>query len=168
MPFIGHTAMTIMTSLVKRRGLAVLLCLAAVGHIGLPQASHADTPKPRITIASVGRLQLNGNGATVDMMLDVRNPTSIDLTLTALTFHCDFDQAAQAQGKSTATVMVPSNDHALVPVRLTVGNDGLNGLVTLLASGARSVNYKLDGVATIGPMMLDVPFTQSGKIGLPH
>ncbi len=157
-----------MTSLLKRHGLAVLLSIAALGSIAFSAPGLADTPKPRITIASVGRLQLNGNGATVDMTLDVHNPTAIDLTLTALTFRCDFEQAARAQGKSTATVMVPSNDHALVPVRLTVGNDGLNGLVTLLASGARSVTYKLDGVATIGPMMLDVPFTQSGKISLPH
>jgi LEA14-like dessication related protein len=160
--------MTQLISVLKRHGLAVLLVIAAIGQVMLPAAGYADTPRPRITIASVGRLQLNGNGATVDMMLDVRNPTSIDLTLTMLKFHCDFDQAAQAQGKSTATVMVPSNDHALVPVRLTVGNDGLAGLVNLLASGAHSVNYKLDGVATIGPMMLDVPFTQTGKIGLPH
>jgi LEA14-like dessication related protein len=144
--------------------LALVMSLAGTA----AAASPAQPGQPRITIASVGRLQLNGNGATVDMTLDVHNPTAIDLTLTALTFRCDFEQAARAQGKSTATVMVPSNDHALVPVRLTVGNDGLNGLVTLLASGARSVTYKLDGVATIGPMMLDVPFTQSGKIALPH
>ena len=160
--------MTLLTSLFKRRGWSALILIVALGNVLLPSPGYADAQKPRITIASVGRLQLNGNGATVDMMLDVRNPTSVDLTLTALTFHCDFEQAAQAQGKSTATVMVPSNDHALVPVRLTVGNDGLSGLVNLLASGAHSVNYKLDGVATIGPMMLDVPFTQTGKIGLPH
>ncbi len=131
-------------------------------------STFAATEQPRVSLARVDRIEMGNQGATLDVMLDVRNPTGVDLSLNSLKFQCDFDQVGRTTGSSTHAVNVPSNDHALVPVKLLVGNDSLMALINLMATGSRSVGYRLNGTAEIGPMMLDVPFSQSGRISLPH
>ena len=152
----------ILRVLVKR--IALSLTFAVM----LAASAMAATEPPRVSIARVDHIQMNNQGATLDVMLDVRNPTGVDLSLNSLTFQCDFDQVGRTTGSSTKPVTVPSNDHALVPVKLSVGNDSLMALINLIATGSHSVGYRLNGTAEIGPMLLDVPFTQRGRINLPH
>jgi LEA14-like dessication related protein len=150
------------------RALFQRIALSAAFALMLAASAMAATEPPRVSIARVDHIQMNNQGATLDVMLDVRNPTGVDLSLNSLTFQCDFDQVGRTTGSSTKPVNVPSNAHALVPVKLLVGNDSLMALINLIATGSRSVGYKLNGTAEIGPMMLDVPFTQRGRINLPH
>jgi len=162
-PLLHNSGARISRAMLACLALLVMLCAGPVAN-----AFTAGITQPRITIASVGKLEFRNSGATLDVMLDVKNPTGIDLALNSLRFQCVFNNLARADGKSTGAVMVPSNSHALVPVRLSIGQDGLAGILSLVASGAKSVNYQLDGTAEIGPMMLDVPFSQQGHIALPH
>jgi LEA14-like dessication related protein len=151
--------------------LAAMRCaLALTALVFAAGAASADPAplQPRVTIKRIDRVDLGNQQATLDMTLDVKNPTGVDLALQSLKFRCALEGVASANGQSTVSVTIPSNDHALVPVRILVSNDSLLAIMSLVASGASSVNYRLDGTAEVGPMLLDVPFSQRGRISLPH
>jgi LEA14-like dessication related protein len=122
---------------------------------------------PAVSIASIDRIEWKNNRATLDITLDVTNPSGVDVQLSSLKFHCVFGGSANASGESRSVVTVPSNDHASVPVRLTVSGDSLVALV-ILASNSTALDYRLDGTAELGPMGLEVPFSRTGRISLPH
>jgi len=126
----------------------------------------AATP-PAVSIASIDRIEWKNNRATLDLTLDVANPSGVDVQLSSLKFHCVFGGTANATGESRSAVTVPSNDHASVPVRLTVSGDSLVALV-ILASNSTALDYRLEGTAELGPMGLEVPFARTGRISLPH
>lgn len=154
-----------MASIFRPRYGALALAAFALFFTGALSARAADAP--RVSITSVDRIEWKDNRATLDLTLDVANPSGVDVQLSSLKFRCVFGDAAKASGESRSGITIPSNDHASVPVRVVVSGDNLLALV-MLASNSAALTYRLEGTAELGPMGLEVPFSHTGRITLPH
>jgi len=149
-----------MQHLAARWVLAVLLALPA-----LTGALAAEPP--RVSIASVDRIEWKNNRATLDLTLEVGNPSGVDVTVSALKFNCVFGDVAKASGESRLPITIAANARANIPVRVTVSGDSLLALAVLVSNGS-SLDYRLDGTALLGPMAIEVPFSRVGHLALPH
>ncbi len=120
---------------------------------------------PRLRIVAVRGIELRGQQARIDLVLQVRNPGGWKLSLDDIRFHCSFNGTATARGRSTADLNLPAHGSADVPVRVDVDAAALlQVLATLTPDGL--VRYRLDGDAELAHSLLRIPFHEQGNVAL--
>ncbi len=133
-------------------------------------ASMASAPAnqaagPRLRIVEVRGIELRGNQARIDLVLQVRNPGGWKLSLDDIRFHCSFNGTATAQGHSTGDLDLPPHGSADVPVRVDVDGAALLQVLAALPPDGL-VHYRLDGDAELNHTLLRVPFHEQGDVAL--
>jgi LEA14-like dessication related protein len=139
----------------------ILFAVAAAVLCGLPGPAAAT--EPRVSIVSIDALQVQPDGATVDLTLKIENPQGVALPLQALHFQCYFGTAAVAQGTSLVPVTLPANGSARVPVRLDIDGATLVALSAAVSSGD-ALAYRIEGTAEVGLTGIPLPFVHTGTI----
>lgn len=128
-------------------------------------APAAQALGPRLRIAAVRGIELRGNQARIDLVLQVRNPGGWKLSLDDIRFHCSFNGTATAQGHSTGDLDLPPHGMAEVPVRVDVDGAALLQVLAALPPDGL-VHYQLDGDAELGHTLLRIPFHEQGEVAL--
>jgi LEA14-like dessication related protein len=160
----------------EARRWALALALASPAFLSAPwavafepassaSASAVREAGPRVRIASVRGVDLRGNQARVDLVLEVRNPGGWKLSLDDIRFHCSFNGTATAQGHSTGDLDLPPHGSADVPVRVDVDGVALLQVLAALPSDGL-VHYQLDGDAELAHTLLRIPFQEQGDVAL--
>ena len=124
-----------------------------------------QTAGPRLRIVEVRGIELRGNQARIDLVLQVRNPGGWKLSLDDIRFHCSFNGTATAQGRSTGDLELPQHGSADVPVRVDVDGAALLQVLAALPPDGL-VHYRLDGDAELGHTLLRIPFHEQGDVAL--
>jgi LEA14-like dessication related protein len=145
--------------------LRLALCILAATCLPPALAGQASAA-PEVGVRSVQAIALQGTTAIIDLTLDVRNPGALALPLQKLRFALRFNDLDVAKGASTAPVTIPAQQHALVPVQVTVDSATLLTLLATLPPDG-TVTYRIQGTAEIGQTMLQIPFAQAGVVQLP-
>ena len=141
---------------------------ASAPEAGAPPVSSAPALQaagPRLRIAEVRGIELRGNQARLDLVLQVRNPGGWKLSLDDIRFHCSFNGTATMQGHSTGDLELPPHGTADVPVRVDVDGAALLQVLAALPPDGL-VHYQLDGDAELGHTLLRVPFHEQGEVAL--
>ncbi len=128
-------------------------------------APAAQAAGPRLRIVEVRGIELRGNQARIDLVLQVRNPGGWKLSLDDIRFHCSFNGTATAQGRSTGDLELPAHGSADVPVRVDVDGAALLQVLAALPPDGL-VHYRLDGDAELGHTLLRIPFHEQGDVAL--
>ncbi len=152
-------------SLVSTAGAAVVAAAPLNVAASAGSAPSDQATGPRLRIVEVRGIELRGNQARIDLVLQVRNPGGWKLSLDDIRFHCSFNGTATAQGRSTGDLDLPPHGSADVPVRVDVdGAALLQVLVGLPPDGL--VHYRLDGDAELAHTLLRIPFHEQGDVAL--
>ena len=124
-----------------------------------------QTAGPQLRIVAVRGVELRGNQARIDLLLQVRNPGGWKLSLDDIRFRCRFNGTATAQGKSTGDLDLPPHGTAEVSVRVDVDGAALLKVLAALPPDGL-VHYQLDGDAELDHSLLRVPFHEAGDVTL--
>jgi LEA14-like dessication related protein len=123
--------------------------------------------RPSVAVDDVSLQSISLGGATVRVLLDLRNPNPFALPIEGVDWTLDLAGAKALDGQSDLDERIPANGSAPVAMTVTIGAAEAAGAIAKLLEGARA--YQLNGnvkVATpLGP--LGVPFSRAGTLQAP-
>ena len=119
---------------------------------------------PTLDFRSVALKDVALSGATIDVVLAVRNPNAFGIDIRRLAYSLYADSTLVGTGLPMGLLQVPAHDSSIVrlPVSFEYRSLGLV-LVQLITQG--EVNYKIKGDVTVGTPIGDFnrPFESSGR-----
>ncbi len=128
-------------------------------------ASRPAAAAPRVRIEQLRSVRLQGQQATLDLVLRVSNPGGWKLALNDIRFQARFNGTATASGRSTGELDLPPHGSAEVPVRVDIDGAALLAVLAALPPDGL-VRYELQGSAEVGHTLLRVPFDEQGSVVL--
>ena len=154
--------MTILQIIATPRALArfTLIALAAVT---VSCASLRPQP-PAVDFRGVALKDIALSGATIDIVLSVKNPNPFGIDLRRLAYSLYADSTLVGVGQPIERLQIPANDSSLVrlPVAFEFRTLGMV-VVQLVTQG--EVNYRVKGDVTVGTPIGDFnrPFETTGR-----
>lgn len=127
-----------------------------------------DLVPPQATLVAVEMTELGVRQQRFRIVLDLDNPNSVALPVSALGYRVVLGGSEFAEGRSEGAFRVPAGGRERV--RLSVSTDllrSLDQLQGLLATGTRAVDYELEGRVWLDmPLRPSLGFSDRGNIAL--
>ncbi len=149
------------------------LCGAAVLVLGAISTSGCESLVREIQAPEVELVGLQFKGVELSrqsfqVSLDVTNPNSIPLPISAFTYQIALAGGAFADGASAEGFTLPAN--GMERVRIDVSTDllgALSRITSVLQGSASAMDYEISGDLEVGlPLIKPIPYRQVGEVAL--
>ncbi|MBI3789559.1 MAG: LEA type 2 family protein [Gemmatimonadetes bacterium] len=139
------------------------LALVALAFVAAACASLRPEP-PQVDFRGVALKDVALSGATIDVVLAVRNPNAFGIDIRRLAYSLYADSTLVGMGQPLGQLQIPARDSSIVrlPVAFEYRSLGMV-VVQLITQG--EVNYKVKGDVTVGTPIGDFnrPFESAGR-----
>ncbi len=142
---------------------AARVAVVALASVATGCASLRPQP-PAVDFRGVALKDVALSGATVDVVLNVKNPNAFGIDIRRLTYSLYADSTLVGVGQPLERLQLPANDSSLVrlPIAFEFRTLGMV-IVQLMTQG--EVNYRVKGDVTVGTPVGDFnrPFDATGR-----
>lgn len=144
-------------------GLSLILGALACGHSGCSSMMQTLLKEPKISFASVGVRDVQTDGATLVIGLNVENPNGISVTVDRLKYALELGgkPIATSEIEKVATIAPHATTKVDVPVPFQY-NQVFSSLLDLIGKGTAA--YKVTGEVAVG--IFTLPFNHTGDVKL--
>lgn len=141
--------------------------LAVIGSTGCAALSMANFQEPTVELNTIVVRGIGLTGGTLDLVLDVTNPNSVDLKGTKLELGLDVEGTHFGDVVFNDAFNLPKGKPTMVTIPLTFNWNGV-GAAARSALNYGTVKYDMKGTASLQtPWGIEkVPFSRSGSVAL--
>lgn len=124
--------------------------------------------KPKVQLHSVGLKNLEKQGATLLVGIEVENPNDFELRVDRLSYEAEIEGRPVAAGTLDESVGVPAKGKSVVEIPVAVNYGDLFGsiidFVSRIGQNEKKTRYRVKGSARVG--LFDIPFDEQGELEL--
>lgn len=138
--------------------------MLALGALALAACASLRPVPPAVDFRGVALKDVALSGATVDVVLAVKNPNAFGIDIRRLAYSLYADSTLVGQGMPLERLQVPAHDSAMVRLPVSFEYRSL-GLVVVQLITQGEVNYRVKGDVTVGTPVGDInrPFESAGR-----
>lgn len=138
--------------------------MLALGALALAACASLRPVPPTVDFRGVALKDVALSGATIDVVLAVRNPNAFGIDIRRLAYSLYADSTLVGQGLPLERLQVPAHDSSLVRLPVSFEYRAL-GLVVVQLITQGEVNYRVKGDVTVGTPVGDInrPFESAGR-----
>jgi len=148
---------------------AAVLALSTAGCAGLKDLAASAFQKPRLDFKGASIEQLDLEGATIGLAVDLTNPNGFGLDVAKVGWSLDAEGTRVATGDMAGGLAIPSKGTAPLTIPVRVRWKDVPGIVGLFGKGGDGLGYR--AAASVGvntPIgVVELPVSHAGTVKLP-